>query len=160
MLGKTTMNARTDVQKENKLMFYVSALVAIVGAVGYQYLVKRVPASLNPIVSVIGIYAAVLVLGVFLLPLFSADGGLRHHFRQLSWIQIALAASVMMIELGFLLMYRYGWSLSTGNLVTGVFVNLILVGLGVAHLGEKLNLVNGIGIAFCILGVALIAYRS
>ena len=140
-------------------MFYVSALVAIVGAVGYQYFVKRVPVSLNPIVSVIGMYAAVLVLGVFLLPLFAADGGLRHHFRQLSWIQIALAVSVMMIELGFLLMYRYGWGLSTGNLVTGVFVNLILVALGVTLLGEKLNLVNGIGIAFCILGVALIAFR-
>ena len=141
-------------------MFYVSAFVAILGAVSYQYFIKRVPASLNPIVSVIGIYAAVLVLGVVLLPLFSAEGGLRHHFRQLSWIQIALAASVMMIELGFLLMYRYGWSLSTGNLVTGVFVNLILVGLGVILLGEKLNPVNGIGIVFCILGVALIAFRS
>jgi drug/metabolite transporter (DMT)-like permease len=148
------------VQKENKLMFYVSALVAILGAVGYQYFIKRVPASLNPIVSVMGMYAAVLVLGVVLLPLFSAEGGLRHHFRQLSWIQIALAVSIIMIELGFLLMYRYGWSLSTGNLVTGVFVNLILVTLGVTLLGEKLNPVNGMGIAFCILGVALIAYRS
>jgi hypothetical protein len=29
-------------------MFYISACVAIVGAVGYQYFVKRVPASLNP----------------------------------------------------------------------------------------------------------------
>jgi drug/metabolite transporter (DMT)-like permease len=148
------------VQKENKLMFYVSALVAILGAVGYQYFIKRVPASLNPIVSVMGMYAAVLVLGVVLLPLFSAEGGLRHHFRQLSWIQIALAVSIIMIELGFLLMYRYGWSLSTGNLVTGVFVNLILVTLGVTLLGEKLNPVNGIGIAFCILGVALIAFHS
>lgn len=65
-----------------------------------------------------------------------------------------------MIELGFLLMYRYGWNLGTGNLVTGVFINLILVGLGMTLLGEKVNLVNAIGIAFCILGVALIGYRS
>ncbi len=141
-------------------MFYVSALVAITGAVGYQYFVKRVPGSLNPIVSVMAMYVAVLALGVVLLPLFPADGGLRHHFRQLSWIQLALAVSVMMIELGFLMMYRYGWNLSTGNLITGVFINLILVGLGVTLLGEKMNLVNSIGIAFCILGVALISYRS
>jgi len=141
-------------------MFYVSALVAITGAVGYQYFVKRVPGSLNPIVSVMAMYVAVLALGVVLLPLFPADGGLRHHFRQLSWIQLALAVSVMMIELGFLLMYRYGWNLRTGNLITGVFINLILVGLGVTLLGEKMNLVNSIGIAFCILGVALISYRS
>ena len=147
-------------QSKNMKMFYISASVAIVGAVSYQYFVKRVPESLNPIVSVIGMYVAVLALGVILLPLFPVDGGLRHQFRQLSWIQLALAVSVIMIELGFLLMYRYGWSLGTGNLVTGVFVNIILVGLSVALLGEKVNLVNAIGVAFCILGVALISYRS
>ena len=141
-------------------MFYISACVAIVGAVGYQYFVKQVPGSLNPIVSVIGMYVVVLALSVILLPLFPAEGGLRHHFRQLSWIQIALAVSVIMIELGFLLMYRYGWSLGTGNLVTGVFINLILIGLGMTLLGEKVNLFNAIGIAFCILGVALISGRS
>jgi hypothetical protein len=62
-------------------------------------------------------------------------------------------------ELGFLLIYRYGWSLGTGNLVTGVFINLILIGLGMTFLGEKVNLINAIGIASCVLGVALISYR-
>jgi drug/metabolite transporter (DMT)-like permease len=140
-------------------MFYISAGVAIIGAVGYQYFVKLVPESINPIVSVIGQYIAVLALGVILFPLFSAEGGLRNHFRQLSWVQLALAVTVMMIELGFLLMYRYGWNLSTGNLVTGVFVNIILVGLGVTLVGEKVSLVNAIGIVLSILGVALISYR-
>jgi len=73
---------------------------------------------------------------------------------------LALAVSVMMIELGFLLMYRYGWSLSTGNIVTGVFVNISLVGLGIALLGEKISPVNIIGIVLSILGVALISFRS
>jgi drug/metabolite transporter (DMT)-like permease len=140
-------------------MFYVSAGIAIIGAVGYQYFVKHVPATLNPIVSIIGMYVAVLALGMILLPLFPAEGGLRHQIRQLSWIQIALAISIIMVELGFLLMYRYGWSLGTGNLVTGVFINLVLVGLGMTLLGEKVNLINTIGIASCILGVALISYR-
>jgi drug/metabolite transporter (DMT)-like permease len=147
-------------QSKNMTMYYISACVAIVGAVGYQYFVKRIPVSLNPIVSVIGMYVGVLALSVILLPLFPAEGGLLHHFRQLSWIQLALAASIIMVELGFLLMYRYGWSLSTGNLVTGVFINIILVGLGVTLLGEKVNFIDAIGVAFCILGVALISYRS
>lgn len=95
-----------------------------------------------------------------LLPLFPGDGGLRHDLRQLSWIQLALAVSVLMIELGSLLMYQYGSNLGAGNLVTGVFINLIFIGLGMTLLGEKVNLVNAIGIAFCILGVALVNYRS
>jgi hypothetical protein len=45
-------------------MFYLSACIAIVSAVGYQYFVKRVLVSLNPVVSVIGMYVAILALSV------------------------------------------------------------------------------------------------
>ena len=51
----------------------------------------------------LAMYVAVLVLSLVLLPLFPADGGLRDHLHQLSWIQVALAVSRIMIELGFLL---------------------------------------------------------
>jgi len=107
-----------------------------------------------------GLYSAALVLCLFLLPFFPAEGGLLKHIRQLSWVQLAMAGSVFMLEIGFLLMYRYGWNLSTGNVVTGVFINIILVALGGILLREKISVVNAIGIAFSILGVALISYRS
>jgi hypothetical protein len=89
-------------------MFYISALVAILGGVGYQFFVKRVPVTINPLVNVIAVYIAVIVLCIMLLPLFPLEGGLRSHLKQLSWLQLALAVSIAMIELGFLLMYRYG----------------------------------------------------
>ena len=140
-------------------MYYISAFVAILGAVGYQYFVKQIPESINPIVSVWGIYIAALVLGLVLLPIFPPEGGLLKHIRKISWIQLAVAGSVILLELGFLLMYRNGWDLSIGNLVTGVFVNIILVGFGVWLLGEKVNVINGIGMFLSIIGVALISYR-
>ena len=140
-------------------MFYLSAAIAVVGAVGYQYLVKRVPASLNPVVSVIGVYGSVLVLSAILLVAFPTQGGLLRQFRQLSWIQLVIAVAVLMIEIGFLWMYRYGWELSTGNLVTGAAVNLTLVVVGLSVLGEKVNAANILGIAVTIIGVALIGYR-
>jgi drug/metabolite transporter (DMT)-like permease len=141
-------------------MFYVWALVAIVGAVGYQYFVKRVPAEINPIVSVLGLYAGLLALSVLLLPLFPSPDGVTTEVRRLSWVHIALAVSVLLIEIGFLMMYRVGWELSTGNLVTGVIVNIALVGLGVWLLGERLSPINLAGIALSIVGVALISYRA
>ena len=144
---------------KTKPMYYISAFLAITGAVTYNIVVKRVPPTINPIVSVMGLYVSVLTISIILLPLFPAAGGLRSHFRQLSWIQVLLAVTVVLIELGFLLMYRYGWNLSTGNLVTGVFVNIILLIVGVTILGEKISLVNAVGIGLSILGVALISYR-
>ena len=71
-----------------------------------------------------------------------------------------MAVCVTMGQLGFLLMYRYGWNLSTGNIVTGGFVNIILVGVRVALPGEKLSLFNATGIILSILGVVFISLRS
>ena len=150
---------KATMQKGKKVMLFVPALIAIIGAVGYQYFVKQIPAEINPVVSIIGTYIAVLTLSFFLLPFFPADGGLLKHFRQLTWVQLAVAVCVLALEFGFLLMYRYGWNLSTGNLVTGVIINIILVTLGVVLLGEKISLTTAIGIAISILGVALIGYR-
>ena len=141
-------------------MYYISAFVAIMGAVGYQYFVKQVPASINPIVSVLGIYVAVLVMGLILLPFIPPEGGLVKHIRQLNWTQLGVAGSVLFLELGFLLMYRSGWNLNTGNLVTGVFVNIILVIIGLWLFGEKVTLINGIGIILSIIGVSLISFRA
>ena len=140
-------------------MFYVSAILAVVGAVSYHYFIRRIPTSLSPAVAVIGIYIAVLLLGVTLLPLFPPEGGLAKHIRQLSWIQIGVAGSVFMLELGFILMYRHGWNISTGNLVTGAVVNTALLGIGVIMLGEKATMTNIMGVAICIVGVAMIGYR-
>ena len=140
-------------------MFYVSAILAVIGAVSYHYFIRRVPASLSPVVAVTGIYIAVLLLGVTLLPFFPPEGGLAKHIRQLGWIQIAVAASVLMMDFGFLLMYRHGWNISTGNLITGAVVNTALLGSGVILLGEKASLTNLIGVAICIIGVAMIGYR-
>lgn len=147
-------------KRGTRLMFYISALIAIAGAVSYQFFVRRIPASLNPIVSITAVYLAVLVLAFALLPLFPAKGGLVKHIKQLSWVQLAVAGAVFLLELGFLLMYRYGWNLSTGNLVTGAIVNVVLLGVGVLALGETVNWVNIVGIALCILGVALTGYRA
>ncbi|MEN6408911.1 MAG: hypothetical protein ABFD44_04265, partial [Anaerolineaceae bacterium] len=104
-------------------------------------------------------YLSVLAMTVVLLLIFPPEGGLMKHVRQLSWIQVGLAVTVLLIEVGFILMYRYGWNLSTGNLVTGVVVNVALVAIGTLVLGEKVNWVNLLGIALSIAGVALISYK-
>ncbi|MBN1267454.1 MAG: hypothetical protein JXA25_18320 [Anaerolineales bacterium] len=140
-------------------MFYISAIIAIVGAIAYQSFVKRVSPSINPIISILAVYLVVLALGLFLLLIFPVQGGFTKHLQELNWTQAAVGGSVLLLELGFLLMYRYGWNLSTGNLVTGIFVNIGLLAIGVLLAGEKLTPVNAVGVVLSIAGVALISYH-
>ena len=72
---------------------------------------------------------------------------------------MALAVSVMMIEFGFMMMYRYGWYLSMVNRITSVFSNQLMVVLGIFFLAANINVINAVGILVCISCVALVNYK-
>lgn len=145
---------------KNVLLFNSSAGIAILATVAYHFFVKKIPSGINPIVSVIGIYAVVLVISLAILPFVIEKGTVLEHFRQLNWIQVVLAVVVLGMELGFLLMYRYGWDLSVGNVVTGVVINIVLMAIGVVFLRERLSTMNLVGLVMCIAGVAMVGYRT
>jgi drug/metabolite transporter (DMT)-like permease len=140
-------------------MYYVPALIAIAGSIGYHFFLKQLGPDINPIVSVIGLYLAVLIVTPVLFFLFPLEGGLLANMRQLNWIQVALALSVLGIELGFLLMYRAGWQISTGNIVTGVATNIALIVIGLLMFSEKLTPVQALGVVLSLVGVVLIQYK-
>ena len=145
---------------KNIFLFNSSAGIAILATVAYHFFVKKIPAGIHPIVSVIGIYAAVLIISVAILPFVIEKGTLVESFRQLNWIQLVLAVVVFGMEMGFLLMYRYGWDLSVGNVVTGVVINIVLMAIGVLFLRERLSAINLVGLVMCISGVAMVGYRA
>lgn len=146
--------------EKGSLMYYLSAVVAIVGTIGYHSFVKKIPSGIHPLVSVVGIYVAVLIICIPLLLLLPIPGGLTLHLKQLNWVQLAIAIAIIFMEIGFLLMYRYGWDLSVGNVVTGVVINIILMAIGLLILREQLTFLNIAGIILSIIGVAMISYRQ
>lgn len=145
---------------QNISMYYFSAGIAIIGTVGYHNLVKKIPHSIDPMVSIIGIYFGVLLLGLLLIPFIYSGGRIMDSVHQLGWVQFGIAACILVMELGFILMYRNGWDLSVGNVVTGVFINLALMGIGVLFLHERLSLINMVGVFVCIAGVSMIGYHG
>ena len=147
-------------KKGNKTMFYIAPTIVLLGAVSFHYFAGRIPTSLNPIVAVTATYVAIAIIAACLIPLFPSDGVLAKQVRQLSWIQIAMAISVILLDIGFILMYRNGWDISTGNLVTSVFTNIALLLIGALIIGDKATLTNIAGVLICIAGVAMIGYKS
>ena len=147
-------------KKGNKTMFYIAPMIVLLGAVSFPYFAGRIPTSLNPIVAVTATYITIVIIATTLIPLFPSDGGLAKQVRQLSWIQIAMAISIILLDIGFILMYRNGWSISTGNLVTSVFTNTALLIIGALLIGEKATPTNLAGVLISIIGVAMIGYRT
>lgn len=76
--------------------------------------------------------------------------------QKLNWTSYALGLAIIGLELGYLLAYRAGWDLSLGALVSNSAVSLLLIPLGLLLFKERLTVVNGIGIVFCLIGLLLI----
>ena len=133
--------------------------LAILCTVGYHLVLKVTPAGVNPLLSLMLTYALVtLVFGVILLV---APGGFewRQELRHLNWTALALAVVIVGLDLGFLYLYRGGFEVSLGALVTQSAAAMLLLIVGVAVFREKLSAANVAGLALCLVGLWLVNRR-
>ena len=130
--------------------------LAIVATVGYHLVLKVTPANVNPVLSLAATYLVVSVALVTVYLLAPAATPAREAVKLLNWTVFALAAAIILLDVGFLMLYRSGFDVSLGQLVTQSAAALLLLGLGVLLFRERLNLANLAGIALCVVGLWLI----
>jgi uncharacterized membrane protein len=129
--------------------------LAIVCTVGYHLVLKLTPAGVNPLLSLLVTYA--LVTALFGAILLVAPGGFewKQEVRQINWTALALAAVIVGLDLGFLFLYRSGFEVSLGALVTQSAAAMLLLVIGVAVFREKLSAANAAGLVLCLVGLWL-----
>ncbi|MGQ0600529.1 MAG: hypothetical protein ACT4QE_02390 [Anaerolineales bacterium] len=145
---------------KGKAVYWLSILFAILGSASYHVLAKLIPSQANPLLSVVVTYAASIVLAVVLIPVvFPLNDGLMPALRQLNWVSLALALSIIAIEAGIILMYRSGWNLSRGSLIISLVVAVALIPIGLSLFQERLSLMNVAGIVVCIAGLVMVNWK-
>ena len=134
--------------------------LAIAATVAYHLVLKLTPSGANPFLSLALTYAAVTLL--FVCSLVAAPGGFewRQEFRAVNWTAPALAVAIVALDLGFLFLYRSGYDLSLGALVTQSAAAMALLAVGVLVFREKLSLANGLGVVLCLAGLWLVNRRG
>jgi uncharacterized membrane protein len=133
--------------------------LAIACTVGYHLVLKLTPAGVNPLLSLLVTYALVTTLfGVILLV---SPGGFewKQEWRQLNWTALALAVVIVGLDLGFLFLYRSGYEVSLGALVTQSAAAALLLAIGVLVFQEKLSAANAAGLVLCFVGLWLVNRR-
>ena len=134
-------------------------VIAVFSTFGYHLVIKLTPASVNPLLSLAVTYATVTLLFLGAALVVPDGEPLRDSLRQVNWTALALAGTIVGLDLGFLLLYRSGFDLSLGQIVTQSAAALLLIAVGVAVFRERLSLANVAGIALCIAGLWLISRR-
>lgn len=134
-------------------------VTAILSTVAYHLVLKVTPTAASPFLSLAITY--VLASGIFTALYLAAPGapGLRTSLQALNWTALALTGTIVLLDLGFLMLYRSGFDVSIGQLVTQSAAALLLLLVGVAFFREKLTAANIAGIALCVVGLWLINRR-
>jgi drug/metabolite transporter (DMT)-like permease len=142
-------------------MYYVSISIAILGLVVYQFAVKTAPEGPNPWWLLATAYAIAAVLCVAAAPLWARWVG--GDPCPLTARNVGAAAfigvSAILIEIGYLLVYRNGWTVSTAPAVAQGFTIAIVLVLGVVLGRDRPSLVNVLGVVLAIAGIALVTYK-
>lgn len=134
----------------------IALVLAIGSTVAYHLVTKLVPAGANPIAMLFTAYVVGMVLCGGILLVMPVESGLRGHFAQVNWTAPALAMSIVVIDLAFILLYRSGFPVSIGALVTQVSAALALLGLGYLVFRDRLSPTNVVGVALCFAGLWLV----
>ncbi|MFN7696184.1 MAG: hypothetical protein ACK5O3_19280 [Burkholderiales bacterium] len=140
-----------------KASFALALGIAIAGQVLYQLMQKGVSHSANPVLSLLAFYGLAALLALPLFWLYPLEGSLSVELKELNLAVIGVAASIVLIELGFLLAYRAGGTLQASYVTTAAFTTGALVLIGALAYSERVTLPKIAGLGLCLAGIWLLS---
>jgi drug/metabolite transporter (DMT)-like permease len=140
-----------------KTSFAMAMGVAIAGQVLYQVMQKGVSHGAHPVLSLLAFYGLAALMSLPLFWLYPLQGGLAQGLGQLNGAVFGVSASIVLIELGFLLAYRAGGSLQSSYVTSAAFTTGMLVLIGAVLYAERITLMKTAGLALCLAGIWLLS---
>lgn len=135
---------------------YLPILVIVLSNTFYNICAKSTPENVNTFASLIVTYF-VGILGSLLMFFATSKGeSLVKEFHNLNWTSFVLGLAVVGLEAGFVLLYRAGWNISTGQVITSVLLAVVLIFIGKLFYHEPFTMRKFLGIALCMVGLYLI----
>ena len=138
-----------------RLQLLAPLALTVSGGVVYHIAAKSVPRSVDPMVALVVLYAAALTASVAVCLSFS---GVRpvSLTAAIHPAVVAVGLGAVMIEFGYLLIYRAAWPVSTASVLINGVVAVLLIPIGMAAFGEHMTAGRGAGVALCLFGLALL----
>src|SRR5262249_45841379 len=138
-------------------LYFPAILLTILANLGYHLCTKKMDPQANPLLSLAGTYLTAFILSALLIPLGGWKGGWSEQVARLNWTSMGLGMSIVALEMGFILAYRSGWTISTAALYSNVAVGIVLLPIGLVFFAESLSISQIAGIAFALTGLVLLS---
>lgn len=131
-------------------------LVVVLSNVIYNISQKSTPNGVNAFFTLLVTY---LIAAAVTAVIFLCTSGLHSvpkEIHKLNWASLALGVAIIGLEVGNLFLYRAGWKISIGSLVTNIALAVVLLFVGMLFYKESITMKQLIGMVVCSLGLILI----
>lgn len=136
---------------------YIWPILMVVGANAlYHVCAKSTPTTVEPLASLSVTYLTAAACSLILFFLVGGNKNLLQEVHKVNWTSFTLGFSIVILELGYLFVYRAGWKVGMGSLVANVGLACILLVIGIAFYKESFSARQLLGMGICVLGIFLI----
>ena len=136
-------------------LYWPIALI-VLSNVFYHVCSKSTPTDVNPFAALTITYALGAVSSLILYFALNKGGSLLQEYRHVNWSTFALGIAIVGLEAGSIYMYKVGWNISTGLLVSSAAAAIVLIFVGRLIYREAITASKLIGILICMLGLYFI----
>lgn len=130
-------------------------LLVVVSNTCYHIMAKSIPKNANPFLSLIVTYLVAAAVTFVIYLGTNGQHDILQEFKQLNWTSYLIGLAIIGLEAGNLFMYRAGWAISIGSLVTNISLAVILLLVGLLLYREHLSTYQIIGIVCCLGGLTI-----
>ena len=131
-------------------------LIVILSNTFYNICMKSMPADVNPFGALMVTYIASAIITAIIFVFMVKPSNVMFELSKVNWTSIVLALVLVGLEVGYVFVYRAGWSVSTASVVANIGLACVLLVVGYFLYRENVSIRQIIGIVVCMFGLVLI----
>lgn len=132
-----------------------SLLLIVTSTCMYQILAEKVNPKTNPFISLVFTYITALLVALILYNLTNKDSKFISDIKNVNRYSILLGFAICLLETGWILAYRSGWTVGKLSPVVSVFSMIVLGFIGIFIYQNKFTFMNIAGLIIAAIGVLL-----
>ena len=116
------------------------------------------PPNVNPFGALMVTYIVAAIITAIIFVFMVKPSNVVFELSKINWTSIILALVIVGLEVGYVFVYRAGWSISTASVVANIGLACVLVIVGFFLYKENVSIRQILGIFVCMVGLILINF--
>ena len=119
---------------------------------------KAMPSEVNPYGALMVTYFVAAIISAIIFAYAVGPTNVGSEISKVNWTSIILALAIVGLEVGYVFVYRVGWSVSTASVVANIGLACVLIVVGYLLYRENVSYNQILGILVCMVGLILINF--